>query len=140
MWSPALWISDLPDVAAAPGLQRFDVGDPALMLGDSPRAALVRDAEEDAFEIARDRSRSFARSCTPAVSSGACADTGAGAPCRVASRKAVRASVRSRACAPARDLRRVEEGRKAGHRGLPTTIYTAESLVKAIAAPSYWSR
>ena len=41
-------------VAAVLGPQRLDLGDPALVLGDDPRAALVRDAEERALELARD--------------------------------------------------------------------------------------
>jgi hypothetical protein len=41
-------------VAAVLGPQRLDLGDPPLVLGDDPRAALVRDAEERAFELARD--------------------------------------------------------------------------------------
>ena len=45
---------DLLGVAAVPGPQRLDLGNPALVLGDDPRAALVRDAEERALELARD--------------------------------------------------------------------------------------
>jgi hypothetical protein len=44
---------DLLGVAAVPGPQRFDLGDPALVLGDGPCAALVRDAEQRALELAR---------------------------------------------------------------------------------------
>ena len=41
-------------VAAVPGPQRLDLGDPALVLGDDPRAALMRDGEQRALELARD--------------------------------------------------------------------------------------
>jgi hypothetical protein len=41
-------------VAAVPGPQRFDLGDPALVLGDDSCAALVRDVEEVALELAGD--------------------------------------------------------------------------------------
>jgi hypothetical protein len=40
-------------VAAVPGPQRLDLGEPALVLGDDPRAALVRDVEQRALELAR---------------------------------------------------------------------------------------
>ena len=36
------------------GPQRLDLGDPALVLGDDPCTALVRDAEERALELSRD--------------------------------------------------------------------------------------
>ena len=45
---------DLLGVAAVLGPQRLDLGDPALVLGDDPLAALVRDAEQRALELARD--------------------------------------------------------------------------------------
>ena len=41
-------------VAAVPGPQRLDLRDPPLVLGDDPLAALVRDVEELALELARD--------------------------------------------------------------------------------------
>jgi hypothetical protein len=41
-------------MAGVPGPQRLDLGDPALVLGDDPRAALVRDAEQRALELAGD--------------------------------------------------------------------------------------
>jgi hypothetical protein len=40
-------------VAAILGSQRLDLGDPALVLGDDPLAALVSDAEQRALELAR---------------------------------------------------------------------------------------
>ena len=42
---------DLLGVAAILGPQRLDLGDPALVLGDDPRAALVRDAEERTLKL-----------------------------------------------------------------------------------------
>ena len=45
---------DLHGVAAVLCPERLDLGCPPLVLGDDPRAALVRDAEERAFELARD--------------------------------------------------------------------------------------
>jgi hypothetical protein len=40
-------------VAAVPGPQRLDLGDPALVLGDDPGAALVRDAEQRPLGLIR---------------------------------------------------------------------------------------
>jgi hypothetical protein len=45
---------DLLGVAAVPGPQRLDLGDPALVLGDDPLAALVRDVEQRPLELPRD--------------------------------------------------------------------------------------
>ena len=45
---------DLLRVAAVLGPQRLDLGDPALVLGDDPIAALMGDAEQRALELARD--------------------------------------------------------------------------------------
>ena len=45
---------DLLSVAAVLGPQRLDLGDPALVLGDDPLAALVRDVEQRALELARE--------------------------------------------------------------------------------------
>ena len=42
---------DLLGVAAVLGPQRLDLGDPALVLGDDPLAALVRDVEQRALEL-----------------------------------------------------------------------------------------
>ena len=47
-------LADLFGVAAVLAPQRLDLGDPALVLGDDPLAALVRDAEQRALELARD--------------------------------------------------------------------------------------
>jgi trehalose 6-phosphate synthase len=45
---------DLLGVAAVPGPQRFDLSDTALVLGEDSVAALVRDVEQRALELARD--------------------------------------------------------------------------------------
>jgi hypothetical protein len=45
---------DLLGVAAVVGPQRLDLGDPALVLGNDPLAALVRDVEQRALELACD--------------------------------------------------------------------------------------
>jgi hypothetical protein len=45
---------DLLGVAAVLCPQRFDLGDPALMLGDDPLAPFVRDAEQRTLELARE--------------------------------------------------------------------------------------
>ena len=85
---------NLLGVAAVLGPQRLDFGDPPLVLGDDPLAALVRDAKERALELAAIRSRFLVRSWTPAVSSGAGAKAAAGAPVSDGpSRNAIRAWV-----------------------------------------------
>jgi hypothetical protein len=64
------------------------------VLGDDPRAALMRNAEQRALELARDPLQVLRPIRTPAVSSSAAAEAGTGAPAFGGpSRKAIRAWV-----------------------------------------------
>jgi len=121
---------DLLSVAAVLDPQRLDLGEPPLVLGDDPLAALVRDVEERALELARDplqALRPVLHACG-VVGSGSrwcsqCAGVGwpfqkgdPGLGLIVGAAQLVQLALQRA------DLRRVEEGREAERRGLPQLL------------------